>query len=71
MVVEIAVASDPEKVRVQKASKYKDLQNNGVIPDGTRSGIQCLAELTPGGGGMRTRHKSRQKRIGFVPTLNL
>ena len=64
VVVEVAVASDPEKVRAQKASKYKDLidllsssnkscqlativvRDDGVMPEGTRSDIQVLTQLT-------------------------
>mmetsp|Transcript_17195 Transcript_17195/g.42890 ORF Transcript_17195/g.42890 Transcript_17195/m.42890 type:complete len:443 (-) Transcript_17195:2475-3803(-) len=64
VVVEVAVASDTDKVRGQKASKYKDLiellensdkschlativvQDDGEIPDGTRSDIQFLTQLT-------------------------
>ena len=66
VVVEVAVASNPDKVRAQKSSKYLDLiallectnkpcrlativvQDDGRIPDGTRSDIYRLADLTAG-----------------------
>lgn len=66
VVVEVAVAADPEKVRAQKASKYKDLmdllleadkschlatvvvRDDGEIPQGTRSDLQLLTQLTSG-----------------------
>ena len=64
VVVEVAVASDPDKVRAQKTTKYQDLmdllsksekqchlativvQDDGQIPEGTRSDIQMLTQLT-------------------------
>ena len=81
VVVEVAVASDPDKVRVVKASKYKDLVDvltksnklcrlativvgdDGGMPEGTRSDIQWLAQLTSGSNGNQEESGAETDRL--------
>jgi endonuclease/exonuclease/phosphatase family metal-dependent hydrolase len=81
VVVEVAVASDPDKVRAVKTSKYKDLVDllsksnkscrlativvgdDGDMPEGTRSDIQWLAQLTSGSNGNQEESEAETNRL--------
>jgi hypothetical protein len=81
VVVEVAVASDPDKVRVVKASKYKDLVDvltksnkscrlativvgdDGGMPEGTRSDVRWLAQLTSGSNPNQEENKKETDRL--------